>query len=71
MGSRKGTGHGAMLGQNSNNSCEPHLQFKNKTMSNITIIDKISERQQRMEEKYFGQNAKKLLQQNTKCQSEY
>ena len=40
-------------------------------MSNITIIDKISERQQRMEEKYFGQNANKLLQQNSKCQSEY
>jgi hypothetical protein len=31
---------------------EPHI--KNKTMSNITIIDKMSERENRMKEKYFN-----------------
>ena len=34
------------------------LHMKNKTMSNISIIDRISERQNRMEEKYFNQEIK-------------
>ena len=34
------------------------LHLKNKTMSNISIIDRISERQNRMEEKYFNHNIK-------------
>ena len=35
-----------------------HFQPKNKTLSNISIIDRISERQNRMEEKYFNNKIK-------------
>jgi hypothetical protein len=32
------------------------MHTKNKTMSNIGIIEKMSERQNRMKEKYFNKN---------------
>jgi len=54
---RNGPSH-LVQNQVSRSAINNPLHLKNKTMSNISIIDRISERQNRMEEKYFNHNIK-------------
>lgn len=57
-------GHGletSHLQHKHNSASQNPLHYKNKTMSNISIIDRISERQNRMEEKYFSSKLKQQM----------